>query len=130
MESQFRDVILLLEKEICSSSSSNSDGANEKTENNNDVTKTLVLQEETFLIVDYKYKQGNKLLTRKYVGVATDVGAKYVQVKFLRPYNSGKNVLIFPDIPDEDEVPKDQISKLLQTPVEKMGKFIFKDNVL
>ena len=42
---------------ICWSSSSNSDSENEQTENNYDVTNKLVLQEETLLIADYKYKQ-------------------------------------------------------------------------
>ena len=70
LESQFWDVILLLEKEmklIWQSAEAvvlTVTVKNEQTENNYDVTNKLVLQEETFLIADYKYKQGNKLLTR------------------------------------------------------------------
>ena len=65
-------------------------------------------EEEAFVVVNYYYyyEQGRKLLMRQYVGVVTDVGAKDIEVKFLRSYCNSQSVFIFPAVDDEDRVPK------------------------
>ncbi|KAJ4434399.1 hypothetical protein ANN_22959 [Periplaneta americana] len=72
-----------------------------------------VLELEAFVVINYTYQQGKKQLTRQLVAVVTEVGARDVEVKFLRPYGDSKSVFVFPQKPDEDTVTKDQIAKVL-----------------
>ncbi|PSN39580.1 hypothetical protein C0J52_21878 [Blattella germanica] len=58
------------------------------TETDINATEDDVLDIESFVVVNYDYSQGNKLLTRQFVGVVTDIHAKDVDVKFLRPFEN------------------------------------------
>ncbi|PSN30006.1 hypothetical protein C0J52_28221 [Blattella germanica] len=93
-------------------------------------TEDDVLDIESFVVVNYDYSQGNKLLTRQFVGLVTDIHAKDVDVKFLRPFENSKCIFVFPNVDDEDTVSKNQITKILRKPKEEKGKFIFENNMI
>ncbi|PSN41414.1 hypothetical protein C0J52_16875 [Blattella germanica] len=92
--------------------------------------ETIELEEETFLVANYEYKKGNNTCIRQFVGVATKIGAKDVDVMFLRQYNNSKQIFVFPPVADEDTIPKDKIAALLRPPKVEKGKFTFDKEVL
>ncbi|KAJ4451738.1 hypothetical protein ANN_03209 [Periplaneta americana] len=75
-----------------------------------------ILEEEAFVLVKYPYWKENEQLNRQFVGVAREVGAKEVSVRYLRSYQNSKSVFIFPEVPDDDSVEKHQIVKVLPVP--------------
>ncbi|PSN50657.1 hypothetical protein C0J52_09308 [Blattella germanica] len=121
------------EASLSDSSSSNTSitGATEMsakaTETQDD--ETIELEEETFLVANYEYKKGNNTCIRQFVGVATKIGAKDVDVMFLRQYNNSKQIFVFPPVADEDTIPKDKIAALLRPPKVEKGKFTFDKEV-
>ncbi|PSN37455.1 hypothetical protein C0J52_11700 [Blattella germanica] len=60
-----------------------------------------IFEEEAFVLVKYPYWKGNKQLNRQFVGIATEVGAKEVNVRFLLSYQNSKSVFIFLEVPDD-----------------------------
>ncbi|PSN50194.1 hypothetical protein C0J52_06635, partial [Blattella germanica] len=104
-----------------------------KTSSQEDVsvlTATPCLDLETFVVVNYNYDSGNRTLSRNYVGVVVDMGAKDVVVKFLRAHDGSKRMFVFPNIEDEDTIPKEQITEILSKPIEKRGIFVFDKDIL
>ena len=82
------------------------------------------------MVANFEYKKGNRSCIRQFVGVATSVGARNVEVKFLRQHSNSKRIFVFPAVSDEDTISKDQIAKLLRTPKEEKGRFVFDEDVL
>ena len=104
-----------------------------KTSSQEDVsvlTATPCLDLETFVVVNYNYDSGNRTLSRNYVGVVVDMGAKDVVVKFLRAHDGSKRMFVFPNIEDEDTIPKEQITEILSKSIEKRGIFVFDKDIL
>lgn len=94
------------------------------------VTEKVEIEEGDFVIVGYDV--GQDLEMRKYVAKVMKIIKKSGNVKIscLRPYQARKDIYIFPQIEDIDEIPFSKIQKKLHTPDEFRSKYHFNCNIL